>query len=199
MYGEVVVLISVSALLLGSPGPAPLALAATGATIGIKRGLPFLGGILIGLLGASIGAASAIALIIEINPLVEQLVQVCGSAYILFLAYKIASAPLLHQESGVTNSDPSFIDGFFLNLLNPKAYAAFFALFSQFTVSAPTLIHSLVYTGFVSLSVAIVVDVVWLVLGGAIGSLFTQPRSARLLRVFFAILMVMAVFWALFY
>jgi len=154
-----------------------------------------LGGILIGLLGASIGAASAIALIIEINPLVEQLVQVCG----LFLAYKIASAPLLHQESGVTNSDPSFIDGFFLNLLNPKAYAAFFALFSQFTVSAPTLIHSLVYTGFVSLSVAIVVDVVWLVLGGAIGPLFTQPRSARLLRVFFAILMVMAVFWALFY
>jgi len=36
MYGEVVVLISVSALLLGSLGPAPLALAATGATIGAR-------------------------------------------------------------------------------------------------------------------------------------------------------------------
>lgn len=30
------------ALLLGSPGPAPLALAAVGASVGVMRGLPFL-------------------------------------------------------------------------------------------------------------------------------------------------------------
>ncbi len=42
MVESIVALITASALLLGSPGPAPLALAATGATYGIKGGIPFL-------------------------------------------------------------------------------------------------------------------------------------------------------------
>ena len=37
-----------TAILLGSPGPAPIALAATGAAQGFTRGLPFLCGILLG-------------------------------------------------------------------------------------------------------------------------------------------------------
>lgn len=42
MLESIVSLIAATGLLLGSPGPAPLALAATGATFGIRRGAPFL-------------------------------------------------------------------------------------------------------------------------------------------------------------
>jgi len=50
-------LVSVSFLLLGSPGPAPIALAASGATFGVRESVPFLTGILAGLLVAIFTAA----------------------------------------------------------------------------------------------------------------------------------------------
>lgn len=193
MFNELISLVAVTALLLGSPGPAPLALAATGASIGIKQGLPFLSGILFGLLAASIGAGAALTLTLEINPIAKQIVQVLGMAYIIYVAYKIASGPTLNQGDKAVRSGPSFIDGFFLNLLNPKAYAAFFALFSQFALAAPTPLLSLIYTGVISFLVAVLVDSLWLVLGGVIRPLFQQPRSARLLRLSFGVLMVSAV------
>lgn len=44
---EVNTLIIMTLLLLGSPGPAPIALAATGATAGVKNGLPFFADIMV--------------------------------------------------------------------------------------------------------------------------------------------------------
>jgi len=46
MTESVLALIIATSVLLGSPGPAPLALAATSATFGIKNSLPFYFGIL---------------------------------------------------------------------------------------------------------------------------------------------------------
>lgn len=42
-------LIITAVLLLASPGPVPIALAAAGATVGFKTGLPFMCGMLTGL------------------------------------------------------------------------------------------------------------------------------------------------------
>ncbi len=193
MLNEVVSLVSVTALLLGSPGPAPLALAAIGATVGVKLGLRFLAGILLGLLVASIGSAVALSLILVINPVAKQTVQFIGAAYIVYIAYKVASGPVLQQSAGSAEANPGFIDGFILNLLNPKAYAAFFALFSQFALTADTQFLSLLYTGVIAFLVAVIVDFLWLVLGGVIRPLFQQPRSARIMRVCFGVMMVVAV------
>lgn len=197
MLDAVVTLVSVTALLLGSPGPAPLALAAIGASVGVKRGLPFLLGILLGLLIACAGAAIGLSLILDVTPVAKRVVQILGAAYILYVAYKIATGPVLNDNSSNGQASPSLLDGFFLNILNPKAYAAFFALFSQFAIPAHTQILSLIYTGAISFFVAVLVDFLWLVLGGAIGPLFRQPRSARLLRVSFGALMIVAVLWVL--
>lgn len=197
MTSEIISLVSVAALLLGSPGPAPLALAATGASAGIKRGMPFLAGILLGLLVVSIGAALSLSFILEVNPIAKKIVQLLGASYIVYVAYKIATGPVLLDVSSSAQFAPSLIDGFFLNLLNPKAYAAFFALFSQFGLTAHTQLLSLIYTGVISFLVAVIVDCLWLVFGGAIGQLFRRPRSARLLRVCFGSMMLLVFVWAL--
>lgn len=158
MSNEVITLVSVSVALLGSPGPAPLALAAIGASAGVKSGWPFLIGILCGLLVASIGAAAGLSFILEVNPLAKRAVQLIGAGYIVYVAYKIASGPVVKGGSSGTPIVPTFVDGFILNLLNPKAYAAFFALFSQFSLAAQTPLLSLIYTGVISFFVAAIVD-----------------------------------------
>ncbi|NMP30036.1 LysE family translocator [Thalassotalea sp. M1531] len=195
MVESFIVLISATALLLGSPGPAPLALAATGATFGIKKGIPFLAGILVGLSVAIVGATAGLAALFSQFPSFRVICQVIGGAYILYIAFKIASAPVI--DSHKTNIAPNFKDGFILNLLNPKAYAAFLAIFSQFLLSFSDSTIGYIVTGFTCLMVAALVDTLWLMFGGLLRPIFSNPKQARIIRVVFAILMVIAVVYAL--
>ena len=197
MIESLATLISVTALLLGSPGPAPLALAATSATFGIKKGFPFLIGILSGLAVAILGSVFGFAVLFSTYPNVKLVLQITGALYIVYVAYKIASAPVIPIASETSERVPSFLDGFILNLINPKAYAAFLAIFSQFSLPLENVSISYLFTGLVCFFVAVIVDILWLCLGGFIRELFTEPRKARLLRIVFSVLMVLAVIWVI--
>ena len=199
MLESIISLITATGLLLGSPGPAPLALAATGATYGIKNSIPFLLGILSGLAVAIIGATVGIAALFSAFPNVKLIVQIAGALYIVYVATKIARAPTLLSSDKNSGPTPIFIDGFILNLLNPKAYAAFLAIFSQFLLPLQTNLLSYFATGVICFMVAVFVDVAWLALGGILRPVFESPKSARILRVTFAVLMVVAVLFALTY
>ena len=196
MIEAILTLILATALLLGSPGPAPLALAATGASFGISRGLPFLCGVIAGLGAAAIGSVLGIALLFSTYPAIKLWVQIAGGLYIVYVAYKIATAPILTKEFDNSHQVPGFADGFILNLLNPKAYAAFLAVFAQFTLPLASPSWALLVTAIIALAVGAVVDVLWLYFGGVIGRLFKHERQARMLRITFAILMLLAVLWA---
>ncbi|MBU3003383.1 LysE family translocator [Paraglaciecola arctica] len=195
MLESIIVLITTTALLLGSPGPAPLALAATGATFGVKKGIPFLTGILFGLSVVIIGATAGLAALFSQFPNFRLICQIIGGAYILYIAYKIASAPIVTAQGAQVA--PSFKDGFIFNLLNPKAYAAFLAIFSQFLLPFSDSYIGYIATGLTCLAVATVVDTLWLIFGGILRPVFSKPKQARIIRFIFASLMVIAVIYAL--
>lgn len=179
-------------LLLGSPGPATLTLAAVGATSGIRGGLPFLVGILLGLVVCIVTAAFGIAFVFESYPGAVVTVQLLGAVYLLWIAYKIGSAPVLGEKSEASSSRPAVKDGFVLNLLNPKAYAAFAALFSQFLIPTKSSALSFVVTGVACFGLVVIIDFLWLAAGTAIRSLFSHERYNRPVRVAFAILIIIA-------
>ena len=185
-----------TALLLGSPGPVPLALAATGATYGIRRGIAFLVGILTGLAVAITLGSIGIATLFNTFPPSRYLVGVAGALYICYIAIKIATAPILTEQDELEAQAPTFRDGFILNILNPKAYAAFVALFSQFLLPFSTELISTAVTALVAFGVAILVDGAWLILGGVLTPLFRSPLLARPIRVLFGVVMVAAVIFA---
>ncbi len=193
MIESISTLVIVTTLLLGSPGPAPLALAATGAAYGFRAGLPFLLGILSGLALAIVLGSAGIAALFEAVPASRFAMQVAGALYIGYVALKIATAPVTSVRASEHESAPNFRDGFILNVLNPKAYAVFLALFSQFLLPLATNATSTFATALVAYGVAIIVDTVWLALGGALRPLFETPGLARVTRVVFGLLMVIAV------
>jgi len=100
---------------------------------------------------------------------------------------------VLAAQDNQSESAPLFRDGFILNLLNPKAYAAFLALFSQFLLPLSNNLASTTATAVVVYGIAIIVDVVWLALGGLLRPIFETPKLARITRVTFGLLMVIAV------
>lgn len=191
MFDEFLALILTTFLLLGSPGPAPIALAATGAVFGFRKGSPFLLGILAGIACAIFGASLGLGLLFSNFPEVKLIFQVLGALYILYVAYKIAFA-----KPNATNKDsnvPKFRDGFILNLLNPKVYAVFVAIYSKFLLPFESVEVSYFLTGLICFCVAVIVDVLWLFFGRSLRVTFSNPKKAKMIRIIFATLMIVAV------
>ena len=196
MPEAIISLVTASALLLGSPGPATLGLAAVGAVFGIQQGLRFLAGILTGLGAAILGASLGLAALFAAFPTARVTVQLIGGLYIGYIAFKVATAPHATDSATVRQTPPGFMDGFLINLLNPKAYAVLLALFSQFLLPLTSSAGAYAATALVCFVVGIIVDIIWLGFGSMLRPLFKQPRPARVLRVLFAVLMVGSVIWA---
>ena len=193
MIEALISLVITTTLLFGSPGPATMALAATGATFGFRRGTPFLYGILCSLVIAIFGTAVGLATLFANFSGLRLVAQFLGALYITYLALKIATAPVINVEDSAVINAPRFRDGFILNLVNVKAYAAFIAIFSQFLLPFSQAIAGYLSTGIVCIIIATVVDIIWLWFGSAISPLFSKPREARILRIIFAVLMLAAV------
>ncbi|WP_411818137.1 LysE family translocator [Hyphococcus sp. DH-69] len=181
----------VSAALLGSPGPVPIALAGVGASNGVRKGVPFLIGILLGLSIVVIASVAGITALISKSEIIANTLFFFSISYLGYVAWKIANSPI--NSTTDKSRIPTGRDGFILNLTNPKAYAAISAIVSSFTLSIEPLSLALVITGGVILLVAMIVDAIWLFAGSALSPLFSSAKYGRALRVFFAATMIIVV------
>jgi threonine/homoserine/homoserine lactone efflux protein len=86
--------------LAGSPGPATLSLAATGAAFGARHGLGYMAGIDVGMAGVMGITASGVVGLLLALPGATPIVTVLAGAYFLYLAYRIATAPPLAETTG---------------------------------------------------------------------------------------------------
>jgi threonine/homoserine/homoserine lactone efflux protein len=197
MTEAVITLIIATSVLLGSPGPATLSLAAVGATFGVSRGLPYLTGILLGLLIAMAGAIFGVAAIFTRWPEARLITQLLGATYLFYVSYRIATASVLVPGEGEQSNIPKLRDGLILNVLNPKAYAAFFVLFSQFLIPIADARVQYGLTYVIIFVVAIIVDSIWLIVGSGIRSVFANETWARTVRVLFALSIMIATVWTL--
>jgi threonine/homoserine/homoserine lactone efflux protein len=181
--------------LTGSPGPATLSLAATGAAFGARRGLGYMIGIVAGVVAVMAIVASGLIGLMRALPSAAPVMAALGAAYIVWLAWRIATAPPLGEHA--TARPPSIFAGFVLALLNPKAYAAMAALFSGFVLirGRPELDATLKALLLVAIMVAI--DLAWLVAGSALTRCFREPTLNRAINVAFAVLLVASVGLAL--
>src|SRR5438552_15007789 len=104
----------------GTPGPSNALLTATGANVGVWRGLPTLFGV-----GAGMGlmmfvVAFGLGSVILGNPMVLTVVKWCGAAVLLWLAWKIATA---HGGSSATGGEPvGFFGAAAFQWVNPKSW-----------------------------------------------------------------------------
>jgi threonine/homoserine/homoserine lactone efflux protein len=182
--------------LAGSPGPNTLSLAAAGAAFGARPCLGYMAGLVIGMVGVmGIAAAGVIGLLLSI-PGAKPVVIAAAAAYFAYLAFRIATAPVLAEGAGAGRR-PSFAGGLFLSLVNPKGYAAMAALFSGFVLVRERLALDAALKGIVLLAIIIAVNIMWLLVGAALTRLFRNPRANRAINLAFAMLLIASVAGAL--
>jgi len=182
--------------LAGSPGPATLSLAATGAAFGTQRGLGYMIGIDIGMVAVMAITATGVLSVLLTLPGAAPIVTALAAAYFVYLAFRIALAPPL-TEGSQQRSQPSFAGGLFLSLVNPKGYAAMASLFSGFALVRDNLELDIAAKMIVLTAIVAAVNLAWLIAGAALTRFFRDPRSNRIINVTFAVLLVASVAFAL--
>jgi threonine/homoserine/homoserine lactone efflux protein len=104
----------------GTPGPSNALLTATGANVGVVRGLPCLFGIAIGMGLMMFLVAFGLGSVILHHPVVLGGIKWCGAAVLVWLAWKIATA----GRGGAPAAGPpvGFLGAAAFQLINPKSW-----------------------------------------------------------------------------
>lgn len=182
--------------LMGSPGPATMSLAAMGAAFGGRRSLYYLAGIITGTFGVLVMIATGVTGVILAQPALVTAITIVAGAYILYLAFRIATAPVVSKRLTAAKA-PSFYSGFILAIANPKAFAAIGAVYAGSTIVQNDLALDAVVKIAALTIVIITVNSAWLFFGSVFSSLLTNPRTARIANVTFAVMLVGSVILAL--
>ena len=123
---------------VGTPGPANMALMATGARFGFRASLPFVAGVALGKQLIIWPIGFGILSLAEAAPWAFQVLKFASIAYIFWLAWKVANLRL-----GAATPDqraPGFLAGLWVHPLNPKAWAMILTGFTSFvSMDTPTL------------------------------------------------------------
>jgi threonine/homoserine/homoserine lactone efflux protein len=103
----------------GTPGPSNALLTATGANVGVLRGLPALLGVAAGMGLMMFVVAFGLGTVILDNPIVLTGVKWCGAAFLCWLAWKIATA----GHAGAAGGRPvGFLGAAAFQWINPKSW-----------------------------------------------------------------------------
>lgn len=171
-----------------TPGPNNLMLMASGANFGFRRTIPHMVGISLGhafmvtLVGFGLGQ------LFETYPLARQIMQALSTAYLLYLAWKIANAGA-PKEGEATGKPFTFLQAAAFQWVNPKAwYMAIYAV-TNYTPDGGGIWPVLAVAGVFAMtnqpSVA-----VWAGIGTQIKRLLTRPKLLRVFNWTMAVLLV---------
>ena len=196
-YSELLAFILVGFALMGSPGPASLSLAAMGAAYGVRTARNYLFGLTLAAMAVVVGVAAGMFAAIIAIPHAAEVLTVTAMAYLGYLAFKIATAPPVGEAASSTDG-PGFMTGVFLNLSNPKAYAAFAALFSGFQLIPESAAQSTYFQVFVCFAILCIVNPAWLLAGNALRHILRNETTSRRVNLGFAVLLVASVLMAVF-
>ena len=100
---------------MGSPRPATISLVAVGSVFGVRHSLKYLIRIIVGTTVVLVAVATGITAALVTLPAIGSVLLGISAAYILWLAYHIATAPLLSEQTAAADA-PSFAGGALLGV-----------------------------------------------------------------------------------
>jgi threonine/homoserine/homoserine lactone efflux protein len=187
-WGSIWPLLLTALAIMGSPGPATISLTAAGSAYGVRRSLGYLSGIVAGTVAVLVAVATGITAALLAVPVLRSVLVVSSVAYILWLAYHIATAS---PPSDRPVAAPSFAGGVLLGVANPKAWVAIAAVFSSARLASTTTADAAAKVAVLSL-VVVLIMAVWLLAGACFAAPLRDPFRARVVNLTLAAALVAA-------
>lgn len=151
---------------IGTPGPANMALLATGARFGFRAALPFVAGVVLGKQLVIWPVGFGLMTLAGRAPWVFETLKYMCAAYIFWLAWKVANMRLGHH--GEAGTAPGFLAGLIVHPLNPKAWAMIVSGFTAFVTPGTLPLTATASIAAVLLICQIILHPVWTLAGDGI-------------------------------
>jgi threonine/homoserine/homoserine lactone efflux protein len=178
----VLALILASVIIMGSPGPSTISATAVGAAFGFRRSLRYVGGLILGAIAVLCVVAMGVVAILLSAPWAASALTVVSAVYILYLAFRIATAPPLTSQSR-DRPAPAFAGGFVLAIANPKAYLAMAAVFAGSTLFAEDHARDAIAKTAVLSVMIVIIHLFWLSAGAWLSQMLHDPVRSRVVNV----------------
>jgi threonine/homoserine/homoserine lactone efflux protein len=188
MTRSIAALVVTSLAIMGSPGPATIGVAAAGSAYGVRRSLPYALGLAVGTAIVLVAVATGITATLLAVPALRPVLIAVSAAYIVWLAYHVATAPPLGEQNELSTA-PSLAGGVLLGAANPKAWVAIAAVFASARLTDDATADAAAKTAVLSVMIVLIMAA-WVTAGASLAPLLRDPRRARVVNVTLAAALV---------
>ena len=172
-----------------TPGGATTLATASGAHFGLRRSVPLIAGVAVGLASMAAAAAAGLAGLLLAEPSLEIAMKAIGSTYLLWLAWKIGRSSPPHLRSGLAKPI-RFLGGVWMLWHNPKGWAMTIGAAASFAglESGPLRLAALLGPAF---GVAAALSLLtWCMAGQVLARLLRTDRQWQMLNAVLGVLLV---------
>ncbi|MEP3638923.1 MAG: LysE family transporter [Paracoccaceae bacterium] len=180
---------------IGTPGPANMALMATGARYGLRQTLPFVGGVILGKQLIIWPIGFGLMNLAATNPLIFQTFKYASATYIIWLAWRVSNLRLTVDQDAKA---PGFRAGFIVHPLNPKAWAIIVGGFTNFVEPGTSSLYATSTIAAVLLACQILLHPLWTLGGHTLAKTLAGTRWEPYLMYCLAAATVASVLFVLF-
>ena len=174
-----------------TPGPNNLMLLASGANFGFKKTLPHMVGIVVGLSALTLVVGGGLMALFDAYTILNAWLSILSAAYLLWLAWKIATAAPLKENDG-KGKPMTLLQAAAFQWVNPKAWAMGL---SAITLYAPnkTLVSVLIVASVFAV-VSFPAISVWAWLGIVVRQWLNSHARYRVFNITMALLLIASLY-----
>ncbi|MBY5316929.1 LysE family transporter [Rhizobium leguminosarum] len=173
-----------------TPGPNNMMLFASGVNFGFRRTIPHMFGIGVGFFSLLIGVGLGLGALLHTVPVVYTALKFAGGAYLLWIAWKIASSRSLSEgRSGV--EPMSFLAAAAFQWVNPKAWVMAVTAMATYTNTQLYLVSVLI-VGLAFAAVNVPSVSTWAGFGSALREWLSDPVRLKWFNISMAVLLVLS-------
>lgn len=176
-----------------TPGPNNTMILASGVRFGLRRSLPHLAGISLGFGFMLVVVGSGLHAVLHDTPALLNTLRYVGGAYLLWLAWQLASAPPPTAEAGSAAQPMGFWGAAAFQWVNPKAWVMAMTAMTTYLPDTARFWHVLLVSAWFALINVPCVGA-WASFGSAMRRYLQNPLYLRLFNVTMALALVASLY-----
>lgn len=187
-----IALVVFSAVMAFTPGPNNIMLAASGVNFGFLSTIPHMAGVTVGFAVLLVTGGTGLGILFATAPSLQLVLKIAGSLYMLWLAFKVATAHAKGEEGGAPARPFTFLQAAAFQWVNPKAIVAAVSAVAVYVRPGHAAGDFAVMLAVLTVATALSVST-WAGFGVALRGLLANPRHARIFNVSMGALLVASI------
>ena len=182
----------------GTPGPNNIMLTASGKNFGYIKSIPHMLGVVLGFLSLIIVFGLGLTVIFSKYPIIQFVLRIVGSIYLLYLSYRIYTS--VNTEDLSKSKPITFMESSLFQYVNPKGVMMAITTISIYTDHINFKYINSFNEGMIYILIAFTISnliavITWTSVGVFIGQFIKSARGIKIFNALMAFFLVLTIIW----